>query len=122
MRWFAWRRRQRDDEIDEELESHLRMAIQDRIERGEPPDEARRRALIDCGNRTLAKEATRSVWTWTRVEQLIADGQIGARVLWRAPALSATSALLIALVIGGNTTIFSMVHGILAKPAPGVAA
>ena len=122
MRWFAWRRRQRDEEIDEELESHLRMAIQDRIERGEPPDQARRRALIDCGNRTLAKEETRSVWTWTGVEQLIADGQIGARVLWRAPALSATSALLIALVIGGNTTIFSMVHGILAKPAPGVAA
>jgi predicted permease len=118
----AWFGRRRDAEIDEELDSHLRMAIQDRIDRGESPDEARRRALIECGSRTLAREETRSVWTWTGVEQLAADLQIGARVLWRAPALSATSALLIAIVIGGNTTIFSMVHGILAKPAPGVVA
>jgi len=122
VRWLARFRRRRDEEIDEELESHLRMAIQDRIERGEPPDAARRRALAEFGSRTLAKEATRSVWTWTAIEQLAADLQIGVRVLWRAPALSAAAIVLIALVIGGNTTIFSMVHSILAKPAPGVAA
>jgi predicted permease len=117
--WFG---RRRDAEIDEELASHLRMAIADRLERGEPPDGARRRALIECGNTMLAKEATRSVWTWTAVEQLATDLQIGARVLWRAPALSVTAIALIALVIGGNTTIFSMVHAILAKPAAGVRA
>ena len=119
---FPWRRRRRDAEIDEELESHLRMAIEERIERGEPPAEARRRALVEFGSRALAKEATRSVWTWTALEQLATDLQIGLRVLWRAPGLSATAVILIALVIGGNTTIFSMVHGILAKPAPGVGA
>ena len=81
MRWLARFRRRRDEEIDEELESHLRMAIQDRIERGEPPDAARRRALAEFGSRTLAKEATRSVWTWTAIEQLAADLQIGVRVL-----------------------------------------
>jgi len=122
MRGPAWFQRRRDADIDEELESHLRLAIQDRVERGEAPDEARRRALLECGNRTLAREEMRSVWTWTWLEQLATDLQIGARVLWRAPALSAAAILLIALVIGGNTTIFSMVHGILAKPAPGVAA
>src|SRR5689334_5457146 len=122
MRWPGWFGRRRDAEIDEELASHLRMAIADRLERGEAPDAARRRALIECGNPLLAKEATRSVWTWTAVEQLATDLQIGARVLWRAPSLSATAITLIALVIGGNTTIFSMVHAILAKPAPGVAA
>src|SRR5436309_1624170 len=62
----------------------------------------------------LAREATRSVWAWTALEQLAADLQIGARILWRAPALSATAVVLIALVIGGNTTIYSMVHSILA--------
>jgi predicted permease len=122
VRWFGWSGRRRDAEIDEELAAHLRMAIEDRLERGEAPDAARRRALIECGNPMLAKEATRSVWTWTAVEQLATDLQIGARVLWRAPALSATAITLIALVIGGNTTIFSMVHAIIAKPAPGVAA
>ncbi|MBW8867474.1 MAG: permease, partial [Acidobacteria bacterium] len=122
MRRPGWFGRRRDAEIDEELASHLRMAIADRLERGEPAEDARRRALIECGNPMLAKEATRSVWTWTAVEQLATDLQIGARVLWRAPGLSATAIVLIALVIGGNTTIFSMVHAILAKPAAGVRA
>jgi macrolide transport system ATP-binding/permease protein len=120
MATFWWRRRKRDAEIAEELESHLNMAIRDHIERGAAPAEARRLALIECGNPTLAKEEIRSVWAWTSLEQLATDLQIGARVLWRAPALSASAVLLIALVIGGNTTIFSMVHSILAKPAPGV--
>jgi putative ABC transport system permease protein len=118
----SWLARRRDSEIDEEIESHLQMAIRDRIERGEEPRDARRRALVEFGSATLAKEETRSVWTWIRLEQLAADLQIGARILWRAPALSAAAVALIALVIGGNTTIFSMVHAVLAKPAPGVAA
>jgi predicted permease len=122
MGWRGWFGRRRDAEIDEELAAHVRMAIADRLERGETPDAARRGALIECGNPLLAKEAIRSVWTWTGVEQLATDLQLGARVLWRAPAVSATAVALIALVIGGNTTIFSMVHAILAKPAPGVAA
>jgi macrolide transport system ATP-binding/permease protein len=122
MPWPPWLGRRRDAEIDEEIESHLRMAIRDRIERGEPPLEARRRALVEFGNLLRAKEETRSVWTWTALEQLATDLQIGARILWRAPALSATAVVLVALVVGGNTTIFSMVHAILAKPAPGVVA
>ena len=121
MGWHVPRRR-RDAEIDEELASHLRMAIHDRIERGEPPAEARRQALLEFGSPTLVKERTRSVWTWTALEQLTSDVRTGVRILWRAPALSATAIGLIALVIGGNTTVFSMVHGVLAKPAPGVAA
>jgi predicted permease len=119
---LPWFRRRRDAEIDEEIESHLQMAIRDRIEGGEDPREARRRAILEFGSAALAKEETRTVWTWIRLEQLAADLQMGARILWRAPALSAAAIALIALVIGGNTTIFSMVHGVLAKPAPGVVA
>ena len=122
MPWPRWFSRRRDEEIDEEIASHLAMAIRDRIDRGETPADARRRAVIEFGNPVLAKETTRSVWTWTACEQLIADAQIGARILWRAPALSATAILLIALVIGGNMTIFSMVHAVLTKPAPGIGA
>ena len=119
---LPWSGRRRDAEIDEEIESHLKMAIRDRIERGEPPDVARRRALVEFGNPARTKEDTRSVWQWRALEQLATDLQIGARILWRAPALSATAVVLIAVVIGGNTTIFSMVHAVLAKPAPGVVA
>ena len=122
MRRPSWLGGRSDAEIDEEIETHLQMAIRERIERGEEPREARRRALLEFGNATLAKEETRSVWTWIRLEQVATDLQIGARILWRAPALSAAASVLIALVIGGNTTIFSMVHGVLAKPAPGVVA
>jgi putative ABC transport system permease protein len=122
VRWPPWSVYRSDADIDAELESHLQMAIRDRIERGESPAEARRHASIDFGNRTLVKERTRSVWTIAALEQIVTDAQIGARILWRAPGLSATAVLLIALVIGGNTTIFSMVHSILAKPAPGVVA
>src|SRR5439155_25005939 len=104
------------------MESHRQLAIHDRIAQGESPVEARRRALAEFGSPMLTKEATRTVWTWMALEQLVTDVQIGVRILWRAPALSATAAILIALVIGGNTTIFSMVHGILAKPAPGIVA
>jgi len=121
---MAWRlfRRRRDAEIDEEIASHLNMAIRDRIDRGEPAAEARRHALVEFGSPAVAKEEMRAVWSWTALEQLGTDFRIGARVLWRAPALSATAIVLVALVIGGNTTIFSAVHGVLTKPAPGVSA
>ena len=69
VNWLAWLRRRTDAEIDEEIASHLQMAIRDRIERGEAPDEARRHALLDCGSATLAREETRSVWRWIALER-----------------------------------------------------
>ena len=122
MRLGPWFRGRKDADIADEIESHLQMAIQDRVDRGETLRVARRRALLEFGSPMLAKEATRSVWIWTALEQLVTDLQIGARILWRSPGLSATAVILTALVIGGNTTIFSLVHGVLTKPAPGVQA
>ena len=72
------------------------------------------------GSPALVKERTRAVWVWTALEQLVQDIRIGFRILTKSPALSATAILLVALVIGGSATIFSMAHGILAKPSPGV--
>ena len=87
MPWRLSLRRRRDVEIDEELASHLQMAIRERIEDGTPPSEAVRLARIECGNLTLAKEDTRAVRRWTTVEQLTTDLLIGARILWRTQAL-----------------------------------
>ena len=68
----------------------------------------------------VAKENTRAVWVSTTLEQLVQDLRIGCRILTKAPAVSATAVILIALVIGGNTTVFSIAHSIIAKPARGV--
>ena len=119
MTWRPWIRRRSDADIDEEIASHLQMAIRDRIDHGEPLREARRRALLEFGSPTLAKEQTRAIWAWTPSSSSSLTFTFGARILWRAPALSATAVLLIAFVIGGNTTIFSIVHGVLTKPRSG---
>ena len=117
-----FRRPVTDAEIDEELRTHLKLAIEDRIGRGQNPEEARRAALLQFGNLRATKEDVRSIWTWTAVEQLFADARSGLQVLTRSPGISLTAITLIALVIGGNTTIFSIVHGLLTKPAPAITA
>ncbi len=121
MRRFFGRRAS-DDEIDEELRTHLTLAIQERMDRGESHQEARRSALVEFGNLRATREDVRQVWTRAAVEQLLADLRSGFQVLTRSPGVSVTAVALIALVIGGNTTIFSMVHGLLTKPAPAIAA
>jgi predicted permease len=122
MRARAWFRRRRTEDITTEIESHLAMAIRERVDRGEPPDEARAAALREFGNVALVQQTTREVWSWTRVEQLLQDLRFGARILRQAPGLSATAIVLVGLVIGGNTTIYSMVNGLLVSPAAGVTA
>ena len=117
-----WRRRNRDDDLDEELRDHVERQIELNLQRGMTPDEARRHALLQFGNVPLVKEDTRAVWTRVGVEQVLQDLRFGARILTRSPGLSATAAILIALVIGINTTIFSMVNSMLRGPAPGVTA
>jgi predicted permease len=117
-----WRRRNRDRDIDEELRDHLERQTELNIRNGMPPAEARRLALLQFGNVPLVREDTRAVWTRVGLEQVLEDLRVGARILTRSPGLSATAAILIALVIGINTTIFSMVNGMLRRPAPGVTA
>ncbi len=120
--WSALIPGRRRREIDDEIAAHLQMAIGDRVERGEPPVQARDAAYRELGNVHLVTEATRSIWSSAAFEQLLQDLRFGSRILVTSPALSATAVVLIALVIGGNTTIFSMGHYLVTKPAPGVEA
>ena len=117
-----FRRRPTDASIDEELRSHLALAIQERIDRGESPDMARRAALMEFGNLRATQEDVRSFWTWTALQQCLADAWSGCQILTRSPGIAVSAIVLLALVIGGNTTIFSIVHGLLRKPAPAIAA
>ena len=120
MKWI--RRPQDDRDLDDEIRFHLDQEAQLLTERGKSPQEASHAARRAFGSVTLAKETTRAVWVPTAIEQFFQDVRLGWRIFTSSPGLSATAVLLIALVIGGNTTVFSISHGILAKPAPGVTA
>ena len=122
MRGLLWRRRRRPEEIAEEIDAHVALATRERIERGMPPDDARASALREFGNVPLIQQTTREVWSWTATEQLLQDLRLGARVLRQAPGFSVTAIVLIALVVGSNTTIYSIVNGLLVSPASGVTA
>ena len=113
---------QDDRDLDEEIRFHLAQETQLLAERGSPPEKARQAARRAFGSIALAKENTRAVWISTAIEQFAQDVRFGWRIFRSAPGLSATAVLLIALVIGSNTTVFSIAHGILAKPTPGVTA
>ena len=120
MRVPGWLRRRGVDDIAREIDSHVAMATRDYIARGMTPDDARAAATREFGNVLLVRETTREVWSWTRVEHCLQDVKFGARILRHAPGLSAAAILLIALVIGGNATVYSMVNSILVSPASGV--
>ena len=113
-------RAQHDHDLDDEIRFHLVEEAKLQADRGVSPDAAMAAARRSFGSVALAKETTRSIWIWTSLEQLIQDVRSGCRIVTTAPGLTLTSALLVALVVGGNTTIFSMVHSLLRKPAAGV--
>jgi macrolide transport system ATP-binding/permease protein len=117
-----WRRKNADRDLDEELQYHVEQQTALNLRGGMSLEEARRQALLQFGNVPLVKEDTRAVWTRVGLEQILQDVRFGARILTKSPGLSATAAILIALVIGINTTIFSMVNSTVRRPAPGVTA
>lgn len=123
---MIWRRmfglRRREADLDEEIRSHLRMAAGDRIEGGEDPEVARLAALREFGNVGLVKETTHAFWLWASLEQILQDFRAAFRILTKSPGFSAAAITLVAMGIGWNTTIYSIIHGILTKPAAGVEA
>ena len=108
-----------DRELDEEIRGHLALSVTQRVERGDTPEVARLAALREFGYIPAARDAMRRVWYshwFDMAEALAQDLRVGLRSLLRAKGLAATVVMTLALGIGANAAIFSVVRSVLLRP------
>jgi predicted permease len=118
MNFLSWRRKNRDEELNEELQSHLRMAARDRVERGESSEQARDSARREMGNVALVKETTREIWGWRWLTDAVQDLRFGVRMLRKNTGLSALLILTLAVGVGGTTAMYSVIEAVVLRPLP----
>ncbi|HXB69781.1 MAG TPA: ABC transporter permease [Candidatus Acidoferrales bacterium] len=116
MSWF--RRKQREEDLERELRSDLELEMAAQEENGLSGEEARRAARRAFGNTTLLKEEVREMWGWAWFERLIQDLRYAGRMLLKSPAFSAVAILSLALGIGANSAIFTLIDAVMLRMLP----
>ena len=112
------RKQQVENQLDEEVHAYVDLVTQERIAAGLSPSEARRTAMADFGGVEQVKQAVRDDRAGVGLELLGQDIHYGFRQLWRNPGFTVTVVLTLALSVGANTAIFSLVNALLLKSLP----
>jgi predicted permease len=127
MRWLTklqmrigmlFGRNQAATRLDYELHFHLDRQIAENIAAGMNAEEARYTALQSFGNPALLRDQAHATWSWTPLELLLRDVRYGVRALSRTPGFAVTAILVMALGIGANVALFTIVRSVLLKPLP----
>jgi predicted permease len=111
-------KRRNDRELDDEVRGYAEMLAQEKIREGMKPDEARRAARLELGGVEQVKEQVRQARAGAWFDSFLQDLRYGFRILLKSPGFTTVSVLIIALGIGANTAIFSMINGLMLRTLP----
>ena len=111
-------RRRRYSELSQSIREHLDETIEELVDNGMTREDAARAARRQFGNVALLEERSREVWQWPTIESVWADVKFALRQLRRSPGFTIVSLLTLALGIGANTAVYSIIQAVLLHPLP----